>query len=74
MSSFPKLSHTKRHKKMVFTASLLGAQHERDGMKNKPTRLLVVSYGKTLNGMPPPLCGEQMAGASSLPFVVAQSN
>ena len=36
-------SHTKRLLKMVFTASLLGAQRNRDGVENKPASLLVVS-------------------------------
>ena len=56
---------------MVFTASLLGAQHIRDSVENKPASLLVVSLGKALNGMPPSLCGRQMVGPSSLPVVVA---
>ena len=60
--------------KMVFTASLLDAQHIRDSVENKPASLLVVSLGKALNGMPPSLCGRQMVGPSSLPVVVAQSN
>ena len=38
--------------KMVFTASLLGAQHIRDSVENKPASLLVVSLSKALNGMP----------------------
>ena len=59
--------------KMVFTASLLGAQQNRDSVKNKPASLLV-SLGKALNGMPPPLCGRQMVGPSNLPVVVAQSD
>ena len=59
---------------MVFTASLLGAQHIRDSVENKPASLLVVSLGKALNGMPPSLCGRQMVGPSSLPVVVAQSD
>ena len=59
---------------MVFTASLLGAQHKRDSVENKPASLLVVSLGKALNGMPPSLCGRQMVGPSSLPVVVAQSD
>ena len=42
-------------------------------MENKPTGLLDVSLGKTLNGMPPSLRGRQVAGPSSLPAVVAQS-
>ena len=43
----------------------------RDSMENKPASLLVVSLGKTLNGMPPSLCGRQMMGPSSLPVAVA---
>ena len=47
---------------MVFTASMLGAQHKKgDSLENKPASLLVVSLGKTLNGTPPPLCGRQVA-------------
>ena len=52
LSSFPETSHTKRIKKMVFTASLLGAQHNKDSVENKPASLLVVYLDKTLNGMP----------------------
>ena len=59
---------------MVFTASLLGAQHIRDSVENKPASFLVVSLGKALNGMPQSLCGRQMVGPSSLPVVVAQSD
>ena len=59
---------------MVFTASLLGAQHIRDSVENKPASLLVVSLGKALNGMPPSLCGRQKVGPSSLHAVVAQSD
>ena len=57
----PKSSHTKRLQKMVFTASLLGAQHKKGGVENKPASLLVVFLGKALNGTPPPLCGRQVA-------------
>ena len=57
--------------KMVFTSSLLGAQQNRDSAENKPASLLVVSLGKTLNRMPPSLCGRQMVGPSSLPVAVA---
>ena len=57
---------------MVFTASLLGAQHIKDSVENKPASLLVVFLGKALNGMSPSLCGRQMVGPSSLPAVVAQ--
>ena len=59
---------------MIFTASLLGAQHIRVSVENKPASLLVVSLGKALNGMPLSLCGRQMVGPSSLPVVVAQSD
>ena len=41
-------------------------------MENKPAGLLVVFLGKT--GMPPSLCGRQVAGPSSQPVVVAQSD
>ena len=47
---------------MVFTASVLGAHHIRDSVENKPASFLVVSLGKTLNGMPLSLCGRQMVG------------
>ena len=57
---------------MVVAAYLLGAQQNRDRVENKPAGLLVVSLGKTLNGMPPSLCGRQVVGPSSLPVVVAQ--
>ena len=57
-----------------FAPFLLGAQHIRDSVENKPASLLVVSLGKALNGMPPSLCGRQMVGPSSLPVVVAQSD
>ena len=46
---------------MVFTASLLGAQHLGKVVENKPASLLVVSLGKALNGTPLPLCGRQVA-------------
>ena len=36
---------------MVFTASLLGAQQNKDSVENKPASLLVDSLGKALNGM-----------------------
>ena len=57
--------------KMVFIASLLGAQQNRDSVENKPASLLVVSMGKTLNGIPQSLCGRQVVGPSSLPVVMA---
>ena len=49
--------------KLVFTASLLDVQHERDSVKNKPASLLV-PLGKALSGIPPSWCGRQMAGNS----------
>ena len=53
-------------------SSLLGAQHKKDSVENNPTCLLVVSLGKTLNGMPPSLSDKQVAEPSSLLVVVAQ--
>ena len=61
----------KDFKKMVFAAFLLGAQHNRGSVENKPASLLVVSLGKALNGMPLSLCGRQVVGPSSPPVVVA---
>ena len=48
----PQVESYQRLEKMVFTTFLLGAQHIRDSVENKPTSLLVVSLGKTLNAMP----------------------
>ena len=39
--------------KLVFTASLLDAQHLRDRVENKPASLLVVPLAKALIGIPP---------------------
>ena len=39
--------------KLVFTASLLDAQHQRNSVENKPASLLVVLLGKALSGIPP---------------------
>ena len=36
---------------LVFTASLLDAQHYRDSVENKPASLLVVPLGKALSGI-----------------------
>ena len=38
--------------KLVFTASLLDAQHYRDSVENKPASSLVVPLGKALSGIP----------------------
>ena len=46
---------------MVFANSLLGAWHLGEVVENKPASLLVVSLGKALNRMLPPLCGRQVA-------------
>ena len=65
---------------MVFTTSLLGAQHKRNSVKNKPAKSLVVSLGKELNGYlyvtkrPSFLCHRQVAGPSSLSVLVALSS
>ena len=62
--------------KLVFTASLLDAQHLRDSVKNKPASLFVVPLGKALSGIPPFWCGRQMAGnslASSYSALIAFS-
>ena len=55
---------------MLFTASLLGTQQNRDSVENKPASLLVVSLGKTLNGMLLSLCGRQVVGPSTLLVMV----
>ena len=57
----PLSSHTKRLKKMVSTAYLLGAWNSGEVVENKPASSLVVPLGKALNGTPPPLCGRQVA-------------
>ena len=72
---------------MIFRASVRGAQHERYYVEKKPESLVVLTQrwrhpvkcphrAKTLNEMPPSLCGGQGVGpsTSSLPVVVAQSN
>ena len=58
------------YQKTLFTAFLPGAQQNRDSVKNKPASLLV-SLGKTLNGIPPSLCGRKVMVSSSLPVVTA---
>ena len=59
---------------MLFVASLLGAQQNKDCVENKPASLLVASLSEELNGMPPSLCSRQVVGSSSLPVVVVQCN
>ena len=46
-------SYLKTKKMIRFTASLLGARHLGEVMKNKPASSLVVSLGNALNGTPP---------------------
>ena len=46
----------------------------REDSEIKMASLVVVSLGKARNGMPPSSCGKQVAGLSSLPVVVAQSD
>ena len=50
--------------KLVFTVSLLDAQHERDSVKNKPASLFVVPLGKAFSEICPSRCGREMAGNS----------
>ena len=50
--------------KLVFTPSLLDAQHFRDSVKSKPASLLVVPLEKALSGIPPSWCGRKMADNS----------
>ena len=45
---------------------------QKNSEENKRASLLVVSLCKTLNGLPPSLCGRQLTEASSLPAAVAQ--
>ena len=59
---------------MVFIASVLGAQQNKDSVENRPASLLVVSLGKALNGMHTSLCGRKVVGSSSIPVVVTQSD
>jgi len=40
---------------MAFIASLFGAQHERDSVKEKPASLLVLTLGKALYRVLPSL-------------------
>ena len=50
--------------KLVFTASLLDAHHQRDSVKNKPVIILAVLLGKALGGISLSWCGRQMADNS----------
>ena len=44
---------------------LLGAQHKKDSVENKPASLLVVSLSKALDEMPPSLSGRQVVAKQS---------
>ena len=46
----------------------------RDNVENKPASLFVVFLGKALNWVSLSSCGRQVAGPSSLPVLVAQSD
>ena len=50
--------------KLIFTASLPDAQHQRDSVENKPASLLVVLLGKAVGEILPTWRGIQMAGNS----------
>ena len=39
--------------KLVFTASLVDALHQRDNVENKPASLVAVPLGKALSKIPP---------------------
>ena len=48
--------------KKWYSALLLGSHHKKDFVENKLASLLVVSLGNVVNGIPPSLCGRQVAG------------
>ena len=50
--------------KLVFTASLLDAQHYKKSAKNKPASSLVVLLGEALSGISPSWCGRQVVSNS----------
>ena len=39
--------------KLVFTASLIDAQNQKESVENKPASLLVIMLGKALSAIPP---------------------
>ena len=49
--------------KLVFTASLLDAQHQRDSVENKPASLRM-QLEKAVDGVPPSWCGREEIGNS----------
>ena len=66
-------SYQKTSKNGIYSFPARRSAH-RDNVKNKPVSLLFVSLGMALDGMPPSSCCRQVAGPSSLPVVVAQSD
>ena len=50
---------------MVFTASLLGAQHKKGIVCRTSWQACLLCPWATLNGTPPPLCGRQVAHRTS---------
>ena len=71
VDTFPLSSRAKNTTKngiLMFAASLLGAQHERDSVENKPDSLLLVSLGKRFMGC----LHLYLAGLSNRSVVVAQ--
>ena len=55
-------------------ASLLSAQQKRNNVESRSDSLLVVFLGETLEGISPSTSSTQVAGPSSLPVVVDQSD
>ena len=54
-------SYQKTIKNGIHSFPAWRSAYKRDSVENKPASLLVVFLGKALNGMPPSLCGRQMA-------------
>ena len=58
--------------KLVFTAFLLDAQHQRDIVNIKPVSLLVVPLGKALGGISPFWCGETVGKGTWRDFSILE--
>ena len=58
--------------KIVFTASLLGAQHEIDSAKKTLASFVVPPLGWSFNGTLRFLCAIQLAGTNILPVAMTQ--
>ena len=54
-------SHQKTSKNGIHYFIAWRSAQKRESVENKPASLLVVSLDKTLNGMPPSLCGRPVA-------------